>query len=124
MAENADHVTTLLQTVVFPTSKPELIAAAADLGLPEEILDRIEALPGGRLGDADEVGRLLSKSRASSNPALVAITSEPCPDCGFPRRHGEPHSCIEEKARFADSVNKVTDEFEVLDENRKPPAAG
>jgi hypothetical protein len=119
VAEHADDVTTLLQTVVFPTTKPELIAAAADLGLPDVILDRIEALSGGRLESADEVGRALSKSRASSNPALVAITAEPCPDCGFPRRPGEAHSCIEEKARFADSANKMTDEFETLDENRE-----
>ena len=121
MADNADHVTTLLGTVIFPTTKPELLATAIDLGLPEAILDRIDSLPTGPLDNADAVGRELAKTRASSNPSMVAITAEPCPDCGFPRRPGEPHSCIEEKARFADSANKVTDEFEILDEKRDRP---
>jgi hypothetical protein len=33
---------------------------------------------------------------------------------------GKPHSCIEEKALFAESANKLTDEFETLDESRRP----
>ena len=116
MDHYVDAITELLESVSYPTTKPALLAAAAERGMAPEILDRIDALPGGRLGDADEAGRALAKSRASSNPALVALTAEPCEHCGFPRRPGEAHSCIEEKARFAESANSVTDEFETLDD--------
>lgn len=116
MDEHADAIAALLQDVAYPTTKAELIAAAAERGLPAALLERLEALPGGCVEDGDEVGRALAKSRASSNPTLVAITAEPCEKCGFPRRPGEPHSCIEEKARFAESANSVTDEFEAFDE--------
>jgi hypothetical protein len=114
----SDEIATLLESVTYPTTKPDLIAAAAGRGFAVAVLERIEKLPGGHFLDADEVGRELVKSRASSNPALVAITAQACETCGFPRRPGEPHSCVEEKARFAESANAVTDEFETLDDRR------
>ena len=118
MDEHADELTALLEHVAYPTTKAELIAAAAERRLPTAILERLEALPGGRIEDRDQVGRALAKSRASSNPSLVAIMAEPCEKCGFLRKPGEPHSCIEEKARFAESANSVTDEFDTLEEGR------
>jgi hypothetical protein len=118
MHEHADELMALLQQVPYPTTKVELIAAATGRNLPAAILERLEALPGEPFEHPDEVGRALAKSRASSNPTLVAITAEPCEKCGFPRKPGEPHSCIEEKARFAESANSVTDEFDTLDEGR------
>jgi hypothetical protein len=45
--------------------------------------------------------------------------AEPCEHCGFMVVPGKPHSCIEEKALFAESANKLTDEFEILDETRE-----
>jgi hypothetical protein len=113
-----DEIADLLQRVAYPTTKRELIAAAVERGLDAASLARLEGLPGGPMEDPDQVGRELVTSRASSNPALVAITAEPCETCGFPRKPGEPHSCIEEKARFAESANSVTDEFELLDDGR------
>jgi hypothetical protein len=114
----ADAISALLESVSYPTTKRELVAVATERGLAPAILERLAVLPGGQLDDADAVGFALAKSRAASNPALVAITAEPCEHCGFPRRPGEPHSCIEEKARFAESANSVTDEFEILDDAR------
>ena len=52
-----------------------------------------------------------------SNPSVVAITAEVCERCGFPRTAGESHSCVEQKALFAESVNGVTDTFERFDES-------
>ena len=114
----ADAITALLESVRYPTTKGELIAAAAERDLPSAVVERFAALPGGQLADPTAVGRALAKSRASSNPGLIAVTAEPCEHCGFPRRPGEPHSCIEEKARFAESANSVTEEFETLDDTR------
>jgi len=118
MEATADAIAALLEGVTYPTTKPDLVAAAAARGFPVEFLERIEKLPAGHFLDADEVGRELVKSRASSNPGLVAIIAQPCETCGFPRRPGEPHSCVEEKALFAESANAVTDEFETLDDSR------
>ena len=118
MDEHADAITALLQQVAYPTTKAELIGAAAERNLPAAILERLEALPDGHIEHPDQVGRALAKSRASSNPTLVAIIAEPCEKCGFLRKPGEPHSCIEEKARFAESANSVTDEFDTLDGRR------
>ena len=115
---NADAITALLGSVRYPTTKRELIAAATQRELAAAVVEQLAALPGEQLGDPETVGRALAKSRASSNPALVAIAAEPCEHCGFPRRPGEPHSCIEEKARFAESANSVTEEFETLDDTR------
>lgn len=55
--------------------------------------------------------------RAESNQSVVAIIAEPCERCGFPRTAGEAHSCLEEKALFAESVNGVTSTFERFDES-------
>jgi hypothetical protein len=115
---HADAINALLESVSYPTTKRELLAAATARHLAPAVLERLAALPGGHLADPDDVGHALARSRAASNPALVAITAEPCEICGFPRRPGEPHSCIEEKARFAESANSVTDEFEILDDSR------
>lgn len=52
-----------------------------------------------------------------SNLSVIAIIAEPCESCGFPRTAGEAHSCIEEKALFAESVNGVTSTFERFDES-------
>ena len=55
--------------------------------------------------------------RVESNHSLVTITAEACERCGFPRTAGESHSCVEEKALFAESVNAVTGTFERFDES-------
>ena len=115
---HADAISALLESVSYPTTKRELIAAATERDLGSVVVERLAALPSGQLADPGAAGRELARSRAASNPALVAITAEPCEHCGFPRRPGEPHSCIEEKARFAESANSVTDEFEALDDTR------
>jgi len=108
-----------LDSVRYPASKGELIEAATAAGAPPEYLDRLERLKEDRYDDPDLLGRELARSRASSNPSMVALTPEPCPNCGFLRVPGEEHSCLDEKARFAESVRSITDEFETLDE--RPP---
>jgi hypothetical protein len=55
--------------------------------------------------------------RPETNSSVVAITAEVCERCGFPRTAGESHSCIEEKALFAESANGVTGTFERIDES-------
>ena len=110
-----------LDAVRYPAGRSELIAAATAAGAPPEFIDRLENLSHDRYDDADTLGRELARSRASSNPANVAITPEPCPNCGFLRVPGEEHSCIEAKARFADTVRGITDEFEIPDESSRPP---
>jgi hypothetical protein len=114
-----DELLGTLGDVAYPATKDELIAAAFAGGASEEALVRLKALDGDSYDNADQVGRALVRSRASSNPSLVAIVPEPCPECGFLKMPGEPHSCIEEKARFADSVQSVTDEFNTLDDRRR-----
>jgi hypothetical protein len=117
-----DEIWTVLEGIDYPVSKDALVATATGVGARDDLLHRLSLLPEKTFGDAEQLGRALSRTRAASNPALVAITAEPCPDCGFPMPHGQPHSCIEEKARFAESVHAVTDDFETLDEGREPPA--
>ena len=111
-----DELLDMLAGVTFPATKDDLIATALAAGASEEALARVKGLDEGSYDDADQVGRELARTRASSNPSLVAIMPEPCPDCGFLKMPGEPHSCIEEKARFADSVQSVTDEFDTIDD--------
>jgi hypothetical protein len=113
-----EEIWAVLQDVTYPTTKADLVVVAIAAGARPDLVERLESLPEDGYANADELGRDLSSSRASSNPALVAITLEPCPECGFPRVPGEAHSCIEEKARFAESANRVTDEFEALDDGR------
>src|SRR5207247_2499983 len=72
--------------------------------------------------DAEAACLELVYRRADSNPGLVAISAEVCESCGFARTPGEPHSCIEEKALFSDSVNAVTAEFERFDESTERQA--
>jgi hypothetical protein len=111
-----DEIWTVLENVSFPATKAEIIGHVIAADARHGLVERIEHLPQDRYETADELGRALSSTRAESNPALVAITAEPCENCGFPIVPGEPHSCIEEKARFAESVQGVTEEFEVIDD--------
>jgi hypothetical protein len=111
-----DEIWTVLENATFPATKAELISHAIASDSRHGLVERLEALPQDRYESADELGLALSRSRAESNPAMVAITAKPCENCGFPIVPGEPHSCIEEKARFAESVQKVTDEFEIIDD--------
>lgn len=114
----ADHG--YLDAVRYPAARSDLISVATAAGAPPEFLQRLEGLSRDRYDDADTLGRELSRSRASSNPANVALTPEPCPNCGFLRIPGEEHSCLEEKAQFADTVRGITDEFEIPDEGSRP----
>jgi hypothetical protein len=118
MERTAEAIRVLVASIAYPTTKPDLMAAAIRQGLPVAVLERIEALPAGHIEDADQLGRALAKSRASSNPTLVSITLDVCDTCGFARSPGEPHSCVEEKARFTESANSVTEEFDALDDRR------
>jgi len=115
-----DEIWAVLNDVTYPTSRQDLIDSAIAADAPHDHVHRLEALPADRYENADDLGRDLSRSRAGSNPALVAIMAEPCEQCGFMVVPGKPHSCIEEKALFAESANKLTDEFEILDETRRP----
>jgi uncharacterized protein DUF2795 len=110
----------VLQDVRYPAVKQDLIDKAAAAGAREDLMSRLGLLPDTPFEDDAQLGRALARTRAASNPALVAITAEPCEHCGFPVVPGRAHSCIEEKALFAESANDVTDEFETLDERREP----
>jgi hypothetical protein len=114
-----DEIWAVLNDVNYPASRQDLIDLAIAADAPHDLVHRLEALPQDRYDTADDLGRDLSRSRAGSNPALVAIMAEPCEHCGFMVVPGKPHSCIEEKALFAESANKLTDEFEILDETRE-----
>ena len=120
-----DDVSEHLLNVQFPASRDELVAAARAAEAPSAVIARIEALGHDRYDDIESVRRDLVVRRAESNPSLVAITVEVCEHCGFSRVPGEPHSCVEEKARFAESVQSVTDEFDRIDDSTDPsPSAG
>jgi hypothetical protein len=118
-----DEIWTALNDVTFPASREQLVEAATAAGARPEIVSRLETLPREHYADQDELGRHLVRSRAESNTGLVTISAEVCESCGFPRYPGKPHSCIEEKARFAESAQSVTDEFEIPDESGRqtPP---
>ena len=115
-----DEIWTVLGDTSYPATKAQLLESAAGAGAAPEIIARITALQSDSYASEDELGRDLAGSRASSNPSLVALSAELCEECGFPRVPGESHSCVEERARFSDSVQKVTDEFEILDESNRP----
>jgi anti-sigma regulatory factor (Ser/Thr protein kinase) len=117
-----DEIWAVLQQMRYPASRQELIDQATATGASAAIIARMEVLPGEQYQNAEEVSRDLVDGRAESNPALVAITAEVCEGCGFLRVPGEPHSCLEEKALFADSANAVSDEFEAIDERAHPDA--
>ena len=110
-----------LAAVEYPVARSELIEAATAAGAPPEFLERLHGLAQDRYEDPDSLGRELVRTRASSNPSMVTLTPEPCPNCGFMRIPGEEHSCLEEKAQFADTVRSITDEFEIPDESTRPP---
>ena len=118
-----DDITTLLQKVPYPTGREALLAAARDDDAPTTVIARLEALPADKeYATVEAVERALSKRRAESNPSIVAVVAEVCETCGFMKVPGEPHSCIEEKAQFAESVKAITDEFESIDDSasRRP----
>lgn len=119
-----DELLSAIERLAYPATRKDLIAALTEAGTEEESLARIESLPRERYDSADELSRDLVRRRAESNPSLVAITAEPCEECGFPRLPGRPHSCIEEKARFAESANSVSDEFELLDDKGEHDSGG
>ena len=108
-----DELFAALDGLDYPATREQLIDRLAATGADDAMLARVEALPKERYDNAEEVSHDLVRRRAESNPSLVAISAEPCPSCGFARLPGEPHSCIEEKARFADGARSVTDEFEI-----------
>ena len=110
-----DEIWSVLGNVSYPTDREILVATATAAGARDDLLERLLALPETPFHDEVRLGRALARTRASSNPSLVAIAAEPCPNCGFPVVPGRAHSCIEEKARFAESVQNTTDEFETLD---------
>jgi hypothetical protein len=114
-----DEIWAVLNDVTYPATRQDLIDSAIAAAAPHDLVHRLEALPEDHYANADDLGRDLSRSRAASNPALVALVAEPCEHCGFMVVPGKPHSCIEEKALFAESANKLTDEFEILDEGRE-----
>jgi hypothetical protein len=112
-----EEIHVLLKRVEYPASREDLIDAAVAGDLTFASVARLQNLEGRRYESADDVSEDLFGRRAESNPSVIAITAEPCERCGFPRTAGEPHSCIEEKALFAESVNAVTGTFERFDES-------
>jgi uncharacterized protein DUF2795 len=116
-----DELLAALEKLDYPATKAQLIERLAAGGADDATLARVAALPNERYDRAEDVSLDLFRRRAESNPSLVTITPEACPRCGFPRVPGEPHSCIEEKARFAEAAQSVTDEFEIpRDAGRDP----
>jgi len=113
-----DEIVAALTGIEYPATRQQLIEAALAGSAPPEVVHRLEALTKERYQDVDELEWELHQSRAETNPSLVAITPEPCEECGFLKTPGKPHSCIEEKARFAETANDLTDEFETQDEGR------
>lgn len=111
-----DEIWSVLENVSYPATKTQLVEHATAAGARPDQVERLEALSAESYADEDQLGRSLARTRAGSNPGLVAITPEPCEQCGFPRMPGEPHSCVEEKARFAETVQTITDEFETFDD--------
>jgi anti-sigma regulatory factor (Ser/Thr protein kinase) len=111
-----DEIWGVLRQVRYPATRSDLIDCARAGDASTASVARLEALPGEQYESAEAVSQDPVDRRAESNPALVAITAEVCDRCGFPRVPAEMHSCIEEKARFADSVNAVSDEFDAIDE--------
>lgn len=114
--------TDYLGKVQYPAAKSQLVDAARAAGAPPEFIERLERLEQDRYEDADSLGRELARSRASSNPSMVALNPEPCENCGFLRMPGQEHSCLEEKAQFADGVKSISDEYDVIDESSPRPA--
>ena len=103
-----EDIVVLLGRVVYPATRQDLIDAAAASDLPLAVA-RLDSLDDSRrYADAEEASDAIFGRRAESNPAVVAVIPDICEDCGFARRPGEPHSCIEEKALFAESVDSVS----------------
>jgi hypothetical protein len=118
-----DDIPELLEQVEYPATRQDLIDAAAASDPSPAIVVRLLALESRLYEDAGDVASDLFGGRAESNASLVTITAEPCEHCGFPRMPHESHSCVEEKALFADSANAMTDEFDRFDESTARQAA-
>jgi hypothetical protein len=114
-----DEIWSALKGLSYPVTREMLLNAAAVAGARDDLVERLQMLPNRSFADADDLGRALRRTRATSNPALVALDAKPCEHCGFPVIPGKPHSCIEEKALFAESVQNVTDEFEAIDDSHR-----
>jgi hypothetical protein len=113
-----EDILALLERVKYPASRRDLINAAIAGDLTVGSVARLRSLDRDKYYEtADEVSDAIVGRRAESNPSVVAITAEVCERCGFPRTPGEAHSCVEEKALFAESVNGVTDAFDRIDES-------
>jgi anti-sigma regulatory factor (Ser/Thr protein kinase) len=110
-------VWTVLQGVAYPAARDEIVAAALAAAGTTSVSTRLEGLDHESYDDAEAACLELVYRRAESNPGLVAIRAEVCERCGFARTPGEPHSCIEEKALFSESVNAVTAAFDRFDES-------
>jgi len=116
---HVDEIWTVLEGVTYPVTRETLLNTAAVAGAPDDQMDRLNLLPDRSFDDAGDLGRELLRARAASNPAMVAIAAEPCPNCGFLMIPGKAHSCIEEKALFAESAQQVTDEFDAIDDSHR-----
>lgn len=116
-----DDLFAALEKLEYPATREQLIDGLAAGGADAPTLARVQALPKQSYDTAEQVARDLVRRRADSNPSLVTINAEPCPSCGFPRLPGEPHSCIEEKARFAEGARSVTEEFEIPQDADRDP---
>ena len=112
-----DDITHLLVKVEFPAGRDALLAAARADNAPAAVIARLEAIDDHQYETIDAVHRALAKRRAESNPALVSVVPEVCETCGFMKAPGEPHSCIEAKAQFAETVRAITDEFESIEDS-------
>jgi anti-sigma regulatory factor (Ser/Thr protein kinase)/predicted Zn-ribbon and HTH transcriptional regulator len=110
-------VWTVVQQVNYPATREEIVATATAAPAPTSVVTRLEALESECYEDAEAVSLELVDRRTESNPGLLAITAEVCERCGFSRKPCEPHSCIEEKALFSESVNEVTATFDRFDES-------
>jgi anti-sigma regulatory factor (Ser/Thr protein kinase) len=110
-------VWTILQGVGYPATRGEIVGAALAAAGETSVVTRLEGLDHESYEDAEAACLELVYRRAEMNTGFVAITAEVCECCGFARAPGEPHSCIEEKALFSESVNAVTAAFDRFDES-------
>jgi anti-sigma regulatory factor (Ser/Thr protein kinase) len=114
-------VWTVLQGIGYPATREKIVAAGVAAGATS-VVTRLEGLDHESYEDAEAACLELVYRRAEMNPGVVAITAEVCERCGFARTPGEPHSCIEQKALFSESVNAVTAAFERFDESAEKQA--
>ena len=121
---NLSDVWTVLQGVGYPATREEIVGAALAAAGATSVVTRLEGLDHESYEDAEAACLELVYRRAEMNTGLVAITAEVCECCGFARMPGEPHSCIEEKALFSESVNAVTAAFDRFDDSTASRRSG